>query len=56
MIRKIIKENIVGKLSRICLKFIQNNFLLHLKHKEYISKFGHISLPNEYTSVLYAHV
>ena len=31
MIRKIITESIVGKLSQICLKFIKINFLLHIE-------------------------
>ena len=39
MIRKIITESIVGKLSQICLKFIQNKFPLTYRNtKEYISK------------------
>ena len=39
MIRKMITESIVGKLSQICLKFIQIKFPLTFRStKEYISK------------------
>ena len=39
MIRKIITESIVGKLSQICLKFTQNKFPLTFRStNEYISK------------------
>ena len=37
--RKIITDNIMGKLSQICLKFIQNKFPLTYRNtREYISK------------------